>query len=628
MSDKFCPRCFEKFGLELDLCPECRIRLVSALDRDLSGKTLDDRYEVIEALGKGGMGVVYRAKQKIIDRPVALKVLRRELVQDESSVRRFLVEAKAVSALRSPHTITLFDFGITQEGLLYFTMELLEGEVLTKLIRSEAPFAPARAARIVTQVCESLKEAHGKGILHRDLKPDNIFLVAGPDGKEHVKVLDFGIAKILDDGTSESITKTGMVCGTPMYLSPEQAVGKSLDSRSDIYSLGIILYEMLAGEPPFVDATPVGILMKQVNERPEPLSARNPNVRIPESLERFLMRVLAKDPDDRPQTVEAMAGELREVMEGKGKEREVPLPGMMTTQAGVQVPTAEYFGSQNPEGGTSPVVEEVERPSAGPSGPVAQEEAETRPSLQMERIEAGGRSRRGLIIGAFIATMVVVGAVLLLLFPPGKQESAPASKGEVAAPAVDAEEAKPAGIPAPGEGPEDALEAERKAEAAARERELSEREALLEEKEAALQREKELAEREKALAEREAAAREAEAAAKQAAAAQAEAAAQAQAEQEAAEAAAKKAAEEAAAAEQSAQAERTQEAEAARKKAEAAKKAAERIREEERQAEARRKQAEADRKKAEEERKKAEEERRKQEQQKKGKDGEPDFEEI
>ena len=120
--DKFCPRCFEKFGEELNQCPECKIRLVAALDKDLTGRVLDDRYDVISVLGKGGMGVVYRAKQKIIDRPVALKVLRRELIQDESSVKRFLVEAKASSALRSPHTITIYDFGITQEGLLYFTM--------------------------------------------------------------------------------------------------------------------------------------------------------------------------------------------------------------------------------------------------------------------------------------------------------------------------------------------------------------------------------------------------------------------------------------------------------------------------------------------------------------------------
>jgi tRNA A-37 threonylcarbamoyl transferase component Bud32 len=621
--EKFCPRCFEKFGEELDKCPDCEIRLVAAPDKDLTGKILDDRYEVISILGKGGMGVVYRAKQKIIDRPVALKVLRRELIQDESSVKRFLVEAKASSALRSPHTITLFDFGITQEGLLYFTMELLDGTVLTKAILEEAPFSPERAGRIILQACESLKEAHAAGILHRDLKPDNIFLIPGPDGKEHVKVLDFGIAKILDDGASESITKTGMVCGTPMYLSPEQAVGKILDARSDAYSLGIILYEMLAGEPPFVDATPVGVLMKQVNEAPAPISLRKPGVEIPAALERFLMRILAKDPDDRPEDITAMAMQLKAVLEGKDDVK-VPMPGMMATQSGVQIPTAEFYAQQEGAGLTAPLMEDMQ--GAGRGG----ESSKTQPS-QVEAI-APGKSRRGLFASmAVVAVVAIVAVVLVVLFPPNKGEESASGKGatesesEAAADVVHVEEAKPAGVSAESAAAEAALLAGQEAadkarkEADKRAFELAQREKLLKEKEEQLAKAVELADREKALAERETAAKDAEAAAKAAAAAQAESAAKARAEEEAAELAAAQAAQEA----KSEQISKSGDANAAQKRAAEARKRADRAKADRRKADAKKLAAEKARKKAAADRKKAEAEKKKDDN-----NDEPDFEDI
>jgi serine/threonine-protein kinase len=352
MNEKFCPRCFKKFADESVLCPECKIRLVAALDRDLVGEVLDDRYEVLGRLGKGGMGVVYRARQKIIDRPVALKVLRRELAQDEAAVKRFLVEAKAVSSLASPHIVTLYDFGITHEGLLYFTMEMMEGEALTALIKREAPLGAERAAKILLQACSALAEAHGKGILHRDLKPDNIFILKDDHGGELVKMLDFGIAKIMDDGTSESITRTGMVCGTPMYLSPEQAMGRSLDARSDIYSLGIILYEMLSGSPPFVDQTPVAVLMKQVSEQPKSVHVIRPDVEIPVALDELLMAVLAKNPEHRPQSVEELKQRLAAALDASQSApgATVRVPGLETSSTGFRMPVA---GGQRPGKGAN-----------------------------------------------------------------------------------------------------------------------------------------------------------------------------------------------------------------------------------------------------------------------------------
>ncbi len=630
MNEKFCPRCFDKFPEELDQCPACSIRLVAALDRDLTGQVLDDRYEILGTLGKGGMGVVYRAKQKIIDRPVALKVLRRELVQDESAVKRFMVEAKASSSLKSQHTITLFDFGITQQGLLYFTMELLDGTILTKAIGHEAPFTPERAVGIITQVCDSLKEAHGKGILHRDLKPDNIFLLPTEEGGEHVKVLDFGIAKILDDGSSESITKTGMVCGTPLYLSPEQAVGRTLDARSDLYSLGVILYEMLAGEPPFVDATPVGILMKQVNELPMALTRRNPNVEIPATLEQCLMRVLAKDPNDRPASAADFAKELAQALKGKTR-RKVPMPGMMTTMAGVQLTTAEFYAQNEQPGATAPLLSE-----AGPARESDQSLAGrvTESSLDEQDVTPP-RSRRGLYAGLGVAAVVaVVAVVLIFAFPPGKGDSA---SGQAAAPdqqeqvkrPQEAKPARPGGTAQLAEAQEQLSKDQQAAQAAQaraekRSADLAAREALLKEKEAHLARSRELAEREKALAQREQAAKAAEVAAQAAALAQAEAAAKAKVEEEAAEHAAEEAAKEAARQSQlEGQAERAAQAAAAKKRAEEARKKSEKARAEQKLAEAAQAAAEAARKKAEAERKKAAAEKKQEKQ-----DDEPDFEDI
>ena len=216
--EKYCPRCFTKFPSSLKKCPKDGQHLVCLMERDLTGEVLDDRYTVMGLVGRGGMGVVYKAEQHLIKRIVALKVLRREVVQDETSVKRFLNEARAIASLQNPHTITLHDFGVTHDGLLYYTMELLKGNPLSMLIKNEAPIDYQRAAGFIIEACDSLQEAHENNILHRDLKPDNLFVIKRWD-KEHIKVLDFGIAKLVGDTSMETVTKTGMVIGTPRYLS-------------------------------------------------------------------------------------------------------------------------------------------------------------------------------------------------------------------------------------------------------------------------------------------------------------------------------------------------------------------------------------------------------------------------
>ena len=339
--EKYCPRCFKEYSNDLERCPEDDTRLVATLEENLIGKVLDERYEILSKLGQGGMGVVYVAEQAMIGRRVALKVLRMEMVRDKSAVQRFLVEAKAIASLNSPHTITLHDFGVTREGLLYYTMELLEGDPLSKIIRREGAMEYRGASELILQALDSLEEAHEHGILHRDLKPDNLF-VSQRRGKAHVSVLDFGIAKLVGDTSIETITKTGMICGTPAYLSPEQVMGRDVVPASDLYSLAIVFYEMLAGKPPFQKTTGMELLLSHLNETPGLMSVRNPDVAVPISIERLIQCALAKKPDERLASTAQFREALTGALEQAEKEDEtVALPPMGTGADGARTIVGE-----------------------------------------------------------------------------------------------------------------------------------------------------------------------------------------------------------------------------------------------------------------------------------------------
>jgi serine/threonine-protein kinase len=293
--EKTCPKCFKKFPEGTDRCPDCRKKLIAMSERDLVGQELDDRYKILSVLGKGGMGMVYVAEQAMVGRKVALKVLRREMSQDETAVKRFFAEAKAMAALKNPHTIVLHDFGVTDDGLLYYTMELLDGRPLSAIVKHDGAMDYRRAAGLILQALDSLEEAHQHQILHRDIKPDNMF-VSTRQGKEYVTVLDFGIAKLAGESSMESVTRTGMLCGTPAYLAPEQVMGTAASPASEMYSLGICLYELVAGCPPFMDATPMRLLMKHVHDAVPMVALRNPAISVPAAIDDFLVRALAKDP--------------------------------------------------------------------------------------------------------------------------------------------------------------------------------------------------------------------------------------------------------------------------------------------------------------------------------------------
>jgi serine/threonine-protein kinase len=287
-----------------------------AAERDpMRGRTIGGKYQIIERIGAGGMGTVYKASQTGLNRLVAVKILKPELTRDADTVARFSREATAMSLLTHANTTRVYDFGQTDDGLLYLVMEYLEGQLITQRV-AERGFLPVmESLRTTQQILRSLNEAHTKGIVHRDLKPDNIF-VARAEGHhtEMVKVLDFGIAKVVapDRRVDQFETQAGTVFGTPRYMSPEQAQGAPLDQRSDLYSVGALLYQMLTGRAPFTDDDAVVVMAKHIQELPEPPRSVVPQRPIPESLEAVCMRALAKAPDDRFQTAATFEAALEE----------------------------------------------------------------------------------------------------------------------------------------------------------------------------------------------------------------------------------------------------------------------------------------------------------------------------
>jgi serine/threonine-protein kinase len=284
------------------------------------GRTLDEKYLVEEHLGAGGMGAVYRARHLSMDRPVAIKFLQQRLVEDEAARVRFHTEARAAVKLRHPNAVSVTDFGQTSEGVVYIVMELLEGRTLREILSREAPLETARAISIMLQTSDAVAAAHDAGIIHRDLKPSNILITQSADQPAAVKVLDFGIATFSadDDEEATALAHTNTVIGTPRYMSPEQHNGNDLTPAADVYSLGVILYEMLTGMVPFSGSTPAEIAQKHANNPPH--SLREIVAAIPDDVEHDVLHALEKQPADRPANAGAFRRELLDTAERLGLE--------------------------------------------------------------------------------------------------------------------------------------------------------------------------------------------------------------------------------------------------------------------------------------------------------------------
>jgi len=303
------------------------------------GRTIDGRYQVESLLGEGGMGVVYVGKHKVIGKRVAIKVLRGEMARDTEITERFLQEARAASSIGNPHIIDISDFGTLPDGSTYFVMEYLAGKSLTAVMNEVKPLGVPRLLHIAKQMAAGLGAAHDAGIVHRDLKPDNVMLVtrgAGEAGKDFVKILDFGIAKV---GGESRLTRAGSVFGTPHYMSPEQAAGTPVDQRTDVYALGIILYEMASGKVPFDADNFMGILTQHMYKAPVPILALVPAPEIPPALDAIIQKCLTKKVDGRYPSMGALLTDLEKLERGETPDA---LGEMMARSGGFNIP-ADYF---------------------------------------------------------------------------------------------------------------------------------------------------------------------------------------------------------------------------------------------------------------------------------------------
>ena len=307
-----CPECRNAIEDAARFCPYCGAASAATQDAPADpwiGRVVNGKFRVEALVGQGGMGRVYRAKHLTLDRPVVLKMLHKDFSTDPQVVQRFQREARAASRLNHPNSIAVLDFGEAEDGTLFMAMEFLAGRDLARIVADEFPLGEGRIVRIGAQILSALAEAHVQGIVHRDLKPENVMVEPRRGEPDFVKVLDFGIAKITSPGANEpKLTQAGLVCGTPEYMSPEQARGAELDSRTDLYSMGVILYQLATGELPFQSDTPVGFLTKHLAEIPVP--ARERWADVSEALEAVISRAMEKDASRRFQTADEMRDAL------------------------------------------------------------------------------------------------------------------------------------------------------------------------------------------------------------------------------------------------------------------------------------------------------------------------------
>ncbi|HEX8149164.1 MAG TPA: protein kinase [Pyrinomonadaceae bacterium] len=395
----------------------------------LAGRVLDGKYEIVSPLGSGGMGAVYRARRVLIGDEVAVKVLHSRLTGDEKLVERFRREARAAAQLHHPNVVTIHDYGEARgpEGFAYIVMELVRGESLRDILRREGRLAPARAVSLMRDVCAGVGAAHRRGIVHRDIKPDNIIVTPADEDRpaESVKVVDFGIAKLRDLAAEGStLTEAGMMVGTLFYMSPEQCKGEPLDSRADVYSLGAMLHEMLAGAPPFTASNITSLIFKHVGEPPPPLPEDLP---VTPALRAAVLRALSKEPDARPSDASEFAREIQAALTSAPA-------GPNAAAAGTAPPQEPFFpatahpvpvtpsspprpGGRPPASGQDEVTV-VQDPSASQPRPAP---APRQPNAYPQRPHAHAAppppaapprpSRKGYVVGLLFVVLVSLGAL-------------------------------------------------------------------------------------------------------------------------------------------------------------------------------------------------------------------------
>ena len=417
MAGRMCPVCGTAYGLETAFCATDGAKLLEVeeassvfADQDpLVRQLIGGRYRVLKRLGEGGMGVVYLAEHEAIEKRVAVKVLKDQYAQREDVVARFQQEAKSASRVKHEGILEIFDFGRTDDGRFFLAMELLDGQDLAHVLEAEGTCDPPRTVRLGIKMARALAAAHQKGVIHRDMKPENVFSRMGDDGYERIKIVDFGIAQLRADGekasdpnakvTGRKLTKTGMIFGTPEYMSPEQAAGKNIDQRVDVYALGIILFEMLTGKTPFQGETFMAILSAHLmHPVPALVDAAPPGFYCSPDLEAVVRRALAKDPDQRFRSMPELAEALLMTPEGMMEEARPSMVRSSQFPSGMGVPPVMTPGtdyrmrSQAPPAMGSAVHTPPPRPSLSAGPPVPYGPAGSMPPPPGSQMGAGTMS--------------------------------------------------------------------------------------------------------------------------------------------------------------------------------------------------------------------------------------------
>jgi len=396
------------------------------------GQVLDGRYRIVSKIGEGGMGEVYAAEHAYIEKRVAIKLLRHEIVTNEEAVKRFHQEARSASSIGHKNIISIEDFGKLPDGRIYLCMELLDGQPLNDMLAE--PMAQDRLLHILIQTGHGLAAAHAKNIVHRDMKPENIFVTHTEDGQEVPKLLDFGIAKVSQSEGNNHLTKTGTIFGTPFYMAPEQALGQGVDHRADIYAMGVIMYEVFCGAVPFQGDSFMGILTQHITAEPMPpsqMAAANGRT-LPAGIEEIILRAMKKEPEDRYATMNDMVADLVRVYRGIAgsgmssyMQAHVPPPsaGMSAPayagSAGMPSPTPMPAGMSSPTpmpaGMSSPT------PMPTPSGPGSMS-ATPYPPLSASSVALPKRRSGVGVFLAILAVLVVVGGGVTFMLMSGKSD--------------------------------------------------------------------------------------------------------------------------------------------------------------------------------------------------------------
>ncbi len=391
---RLCPQCGSEYSTDIKFCPKDGSTLRVPPGAALIGAVIADRYHIIRKLGEGGMGQVFLAEHVKMGRPSAIKVMAPAMMQDADAISRFNREAANASRINHPNVAAIYDFGETSDGLIYLAMEYVEGAPLTAVLARAGPLPPPRAAAIIRQTASALDAAHERGIVHRDLKPDNIMIARNRDGSDLVKVVDFGIAKS-QHGAGQKVTKTGLVVGTPEYMSPEQLAGDAVDARSDTYALALVAFHVLTCALPYDEGSAQETMIRRLTSPPRTLAEVRPQIAWPPALERAIARALERDATRRPESSGAFAEEFAAALDG------------------LKIADAE---------GATQQVESMPATRVGDAGPTTSAPVPTR---WAPPARAGGKRRW--VIGGVSAAAVALVAVLVVARrapPPGPATSA------------------------------------------------------------------------------------------------------------------------------------------------------------------------------------------------------------